>query len=109
MHPIRARRRLMTYTEASALAVVLAVVTDVWVLRTVLVRRRLFWVSYAIVVAFQLAVNGVLTGLGIVRYDPHRIVGWRIAWAPIEDLGFGFALVLCALSTWVWLGRRGIG
>jgi lycopene cyclase domain-containing protein len=99
----------MTYTEASALAVALAVVADVWILRTALVRRRLFWVSYAIVVAFQLAVNGVLTGLGIVQYDQRRIIGWRIAWAPVEDLGFGFALVLCALSTWVWLGRRGIG
>jgi lycopene cyclase domain-containing protein len=99
----------MTYTEASGLAVALAVVADVWVLRTALVRRRVFWVSYAIVVAFQLAVNGVLTGLGIVRYDRQRIVGWRIAWAPVEDLGFGFALVLCALTTWVWLGRRGVG
>ena len=99
----------MTYTAASALAVLLAVVADVWVLRTALVRRRMFWVSYAIVVAFQLAVNGVLTGLDIVQYDRQRIVGWRIAWAPVEDLGFGFALVLCALTTWVWLGRRDIG
>jgi lycopene cyclase domain-containing protein len=99
----------MTYTEASALAVALAVVFDLWIARTSLVRRRLFWVSYAIVVAFQLAVNGVLTGLRIVRYDRHRIVGWRIAWAPVEDLGFGFALVLLALTTWVWLGRRAVG
>lgn len=98
----------MTYTEASGLAVALAVIADVWILRTGLVRRRGFWVSYAIIVGFQLAVNGVLTGLGIVRYDPHRIVGWRLAWAPVEDLGFGFALVLCALTTWVWLDRRGI-
>jgi lycopene cyclase domain-containing protein len=98
----------MTYTVASGLAVALAVVADVWVLRTALVRRRVFWVSYAIVVAFQLAVNGVLTGLDIVQYDRQRIVGWRIAWAPVEDLGFGFALVLCALTTWVWLGRRGV-
>ena len=97
----------MTYTEASALAVALAVVVDLWIMRTALVRRRIFWVSYVIVVAFQLAVNGVLTGLDIVRYDPNRIVGPRIAWAPVEDLGFGFALVLLTLTTWVWLGRRG--
>lgn len=97
----------MTYTAASLLAVALATIVDLRILRTALVRRRLFWVSYAIVVAFQLAVNGVLTGLRVVRYDPHRIIGWRIAWAPVEDLGFGFALVLFALATWVWLGRRG--
>ena len=96
----------MTYTEASAGAVLLAVVADLGLWRTGLVRRRVFWVSYAIVVTFQLIVNGVLTGLSIVRYAPRVIVGWRVAWAPLEDLGFGFALVLLTLSTWVWLGRH---
>ena len=32
----------------------------------------------------------------------------RVAHAPVEDLLFGFALVLYALSVWVWLGRRGV-
>ena len=27
---------------------------------------------------------------------------------PVEDLVFGFALVLLSLSIWVWLGRRGV-
>ena len=49
----------------------LAVAADLWLWRTTLVRRRVFWVSYAIVVAFQLVVNGILTGLSIVRYDPR--------------------------------------
>jgi lycopene cyclase domain-containing protein len=48
----------------------------------------------------------VFTGRDIVRYSPSAIIGWRIAYAPIEDLGFGFALVLVTLSVWVWLGRR---
>ena len=96
----------MSYTEASALGVLLAVAADLWGWRTMLVRRRVFWVSYAIVLAFQLVVNGILTGLRIVRYDPGEILGLRIAWAPVEDLGFGFALALFTLSTWVWLGRR---
>ena len=96
----------VTYTEASAAAVVLSVAADLWLWRTVLVRRRVFWMSYAIVLAFQLVVNGILTGLSIVRYAPRVILGLRVAWAPVEDLGFGFALVLFTLSTWVWLGRR---
>ena len=29
----------------------------------------------------------------------------RIVYAPVEDLLFGFALVLFAVSTWVRLGR----
>jgi lycopene cyclase domain-containing protein len=76
------------------------------VLRTALVRRRVFWVAYAIVLAFQLLSNGVLTGRGVVRYDEHAIAGARVVFAPVEDLLFGFALVLLTQSSWVWLGRR---
>jgi lycopene cyclase domain-containing protein len=63
-------------------------------------------VAYAIVLACQLLANGVLTGRGVVRYDERAIVGWRLVHAPVEDLLFGFALVLLTQATWVWLGRR---
>lgn len=96
----------MSYTALASLAVVVAVAVDLGVLRTRLVTRRVFWAAYAIVFAFQLLVNGVLTGRGVVRYDRHAIVGARIAYAPVEDLFFGFALVTLTLSAWVWLGRR---
>lgn len=96
----------MTYTIASAATVVVAAGLDLVVLRTQLLTRRVFWVSYAIVLAFQLLVNGVLTGLRIVRYDPRQIIGWRIAYAPVEDIGFGFGVVVATLAIWVWLGRR---
>ena len=52
--------------------------------------------------------NGILTGRHIVIYDPAVILGLRIVYAPVEDLLFGFALVLLTLSLWVWLGRRGV-
>ena len=82
------------------------VVVDLIVLRTQLLRSRLFWASYGIVVFFQLIVNGVLTGLGIVQYDPRVILGLRLAYAPVEDLGFGFALVTLTLVLWARLDRR---
>lgn len=96
----------MTYTVAACLGVLGAVVLDVLLLRTRLLRRKAFWTAYAIVLAFQLVVNGLLTGLRIVRYDPSTIIGWRLAYAPVEDLLFGFALASATLSLWVWLGRR---
>lgn len=98
----------MTYTAAAVLGVLGALVVDLFVLRTRLVRRRVFWATYPIIVGFQLLSNGILTGRGIVRYDPHAIIGWRLAYAPVEDLLFGFAMVLLTLSGWVWLGRRGV-
>ena len=112
----------MSYTTLALLGVLAVVVLDLAVLRTRLLRRRVFWTSYAIVVLFQLVTNGVLTGLRIVRYDGGVIVGsstpldspppflgdGRIAFAPLEDLLFGFALVLLTQVLWVWLGRRGV-
>jgi lycopene cyclase domain-containing protein len=94
------------YTAAALVAIAAAVLMDLAVLRTRLLRTRLFWASYAIVVFFQLIVNGILTGLGIVQYDPDVILGIRLVYAPIEDLGFGFGLVTLTLVMWTWLGRR---
>ena len=112
----------MTYTQVALLGILLAAAADLWVFRTRLLRRRVFWTSYAIIVFFQLISNGMFTGFNIVRYDGEAIIGstspasgsptffgdGRIAFAPIEDLLFGFALVLLSLSSWVWLGRRGV-
>ena len=98
----------MTYTAAALLGVAGALAVDILLLRTRLVTRKVFWATYPIILAFQLLSNGILTGRDIVRYDPAAIVGLRIVYAPVEDLFFGFALVLLTLSVWVWLGRRGV-
>ncbi|GAA0944169.1 lycopene cyclase domain-containing protein [Virgisporangium aurantiacum] len=98
----------MTYTVAAVLGALAAVGVDLFVLRTRLLARGLFWATYPIIIGFQLLSNGILTGRGVVRYDPDAIIGVRIAYAPVEDLVFGFALVLASLSTWVWWGRRGV-
>ena len=96
----------MTYSWLSLLAILASIACDVLGLKTFLLRRKAFWTAYAILFVFQLLVNGLLTGLRIVRYDPGAITGLRLAYAPIEDLGFGFALILLTLSCWVWLNRR---
>lgn len=94
----------MTYTFSAAFAVGFVIAFDLWVSRRRLITRRVFWTSYAIIVFFQLIVNGLLTGFEIVRYDPARIIGVRIVFAPAEDLLFGFAMVLLTLTLWVWAG-----
>ncbi|HET9516887.1 MAG TPA: lycopene cyclase domain-containing protein [Actinoplanes sp.] len=98
----------MSYTVAALLGVAGAIAVDLLVLRTRLLRRAAFWATYPIIITFQLLSNGVLTGRDIVRYDPAAIIGLRIVYAPVEDLLFGFAMILLTLSTWVWLGRRGV-
>jgi lycopene cyclase domain-containing protein len=96
----------VSYSALAVIAVVAVLVVDLAVLRTRMVTRRAFWVSYAIVVVFQLLMNGVLTGLDVVVYDPAAIWGPRIAYAPVEDLLFGFALVTLTLASWAAVNRR---
>ena len=112
----------MTYTQIALLAALIMIAADIYVFKTKLLTRRVFWVSYSIVIFFQLVTNGMLTGFGIVKYDGAAIIGstspqdgspqmlgdGRIMFAPVEDLFFGFSLVLLTLVLWVWLGRAGI-
>ena len=96
----------MSYTALAVVGVVAALVLDLALLRTRVVTRRAFWTSYAIVLTFQLLTNGWLTGRDIVVYDDDAILGWRLVFAPVEDLLFGFSLVLQTTAWWVWWGRR---
>ena len=96
----------MTYTSLAVVGIVFAVLLDQLLLTTNLLRRKVFWVSYAIMVVFQLLTNGVLTGRDIVIYNPHDITGAHLVYAPIEDLAFGFSLIVQTLAWWVWWGRR---
>jgi lycopene cyclase domain-containing protein len=96
----------MSYTVTAALGVAIALLLDVVVLRSRLVLGRVFWITYAIVLVFQLVFNGILTGREVVRYAPSVILGPRVFGAPVEDLAFGFALVLVTLSLWVFWSRR---
>jgi hypothetical protein len=112
----------MTYTGIGFAAVLIALIVDLFMLRTRMVTRKAFWISYAIILFFQLIANGMFTGFGIVLYSGDAIIGstspesgpppmfgdGRIAFAPAEDLLFGFSLVLLSLALWVWFGRRGL-
>lgn len=93
------------YTVGAIVAVVFGVLVDLVVLRTRLLTRRTFWIAYVIILAFQFLINGLLTGLPVVLYSPDVILGTRWFYAPVEDIGFGFGLVLVTLSAWDWLGR----
>jgi lycopene cyclase domain-containing protein len=96
----------VSYTALALLAVAAAVALDLAVLRTRLLVRRAFWTAYAIIVVFQLVTNGWLTGRDIVTYDDNTVVGVRLVFAPVEDLLFGFSLVVQTLAWWVWWGAR---
>jgi lycopene cyclase domain-containing protein len=92
-----------SYTVGAIGAVALALGVDRWVVRSRLVGQRGFWAAYAIILVFQLAVNGVLTAPPVVAYNPDVVLGWRLVYAPVEDLLYGFALILLTLAGWTRL------
>lgn len=96
---------MITYTLLAGVAVMAVFVFGLVALKSQLFSSSKFWIAYAIVVFFQLLSNGYLTSQGIVLYNPDVITGTRIAYAPIEDLFFGFALVTLTMFIWERIGE----
>jgi lycopene cyclase domain-containing protein len=97
---------MITYSLIAGIVLIAVFAFELVVLRSGLIGLTRFWIAYGIVAFFQLITNGYLTGLEIVTYNPELIAGTRIAYAPIEDLFFGFALVSLTMFIWTKLGSK---
>ncbi|TSA20552.1 MAG: lycopene cyclase domain-containing protein [Actinomycetales bacterium] len=97
----------MIYTDIALGGVIAAVLFDMYGAKTMLLTKSVFWTSYAIILPFQLVTNWWLTSRNIVMYSSDAIIGRKVCSAPVEDLLFGFALVLAVMSLWVYWGRKG--
>jgi len=97
------------YTLATLVAVAVVVLIELLWARTGIFATVQYWISMGIVFTFQVAVDGWLTKLSdpIVLYDPRQFSGIRFPLdIPIEDFGFGFALVTSVIIAWKLAGRR---
>ncbi len=83
----------LTYTQITVYALIITIFFDIFVTKNSLLSTLRFWLSYAIILPFQLVTNWWLTSREIVTYNPDSIIGLRVAGAPFEDLIFGFAMV----------------
>ena len=100
------------YTLASVVAVIAVVVVELTWLRTGIFATATYWISYGIIVFFQVLVDGWLTKLSapIVLYNREHFSGWRVPFdIPVEDFLFGFALVTLPIMLWERAGRRRAG
>jgi lycopene cyclase domain-containing protein len=91
------------YTVPALVAVIAVCALEFGVLRTGLFRKPAYWISMAIVLGFQIPVDGWLTKLSapIVVYDEHHTSGIRFPFdIPVEDFLFGFAMVTAVLLLW---------
>ena len=90
----------MIYSDIALNAVFLAVVLDLFLLKSQMMTRGIFWLTYFLILPFQLLTNWWLTSNEIVMYSLSDITGQRLAGAPIEDLLFGFSMILLTISAW---------
>ncbi|MBM3655955.1 MAG: lycopene cyclase domain-containing protein [Actinobacteria bacterium] len=98
----------MSYTQLALLSIPLVFVFDVYITKSRILTRKSFWNAYAIMLFFQIITNWWLTSRGILTYNPEVIIGVRIASAPVEDLLFGFSMIVMVISQWIYWGRRGV-
>ncbi|MDY0289384.1 MAG: lycopene cyclase domain-containing protein [Sphaerochaeta sp.] len=95
--------RAQAYTVLALLSLAL------WIAGTLLVRPRLLlqistlWFMLLSAVAFLL-VNGFLTGIPIVLYNPEAIWGIRIITIPLEDLFYNIGMLGFFLLSYETLG-----
>jgi lycopene cyclase domain-containing protein len=98
----------MNYSQIAFTSALTFAAIDLFILKHSLLKTKYFWTSYAIILPFQLLTNWWLTSRNIVMYSDEAIIGLRIASAPVEDLFFGFTLILGVLHIWEYLGRKGM-
>ena len=96
----------MIYSDIALNAVFLAVVLDLFLLKSQMMTRGIFWLTYFLILPFQLLTNWWLTSNEIVMYSLSDITGQRLAGAPIEDLLFGFSMILLTISAWEFFKSR---
>ena len=97
------------YTLPAIVSVVLVCMLELLVLRTGLFHKPAYWISMAIVLGFQILMDGWLTKLSapIVIYNERHTSGLRFPWdIPVEDFLFGWALVTAVLLLWVKQGQK---
>lgn len=96
----------MIYSDIALDSVLVAVLLDLFILKSQMITRGIFWITYALILPFQLLTNWWLTSKDIVMYSSDQIIGRRLAGAPIEDLLFGFSMIVLSLALWEFFSKR---
>jgi len=65
-----------------------------------LLKKKEFYLFIVIILSFKFLVNGYLTGVNIVIYNPKFFLGVRLGSIPLEDFLFGFSMVSLGIISW---------
>ncbi|NQW30219.1 MAG: lycopene cyclase domain-containing protein [Ignavibacteria bacterium] len=73
---------------------------DIYITKTKVVTRGVFWIFLAVMYFFKLLMNGYLTWRPIVIYNPDHFMNLRIGTIPAEDFIYAFTLVTLPIILW---------
>ncbi len=93
------------YTLAALLSLALPFVLEAFY-RTGIFRRPVFYVTLIVMFFFMFFVNGHLTSVPVVLYNPSSFSGLRLGTIPAEDFLFAFSMVVSTLIFWEYFKRR---
>ena len=82
----------MIYSDIALDAVLVAVLLDLFILKSQMITRGIFWITYALILPFQLLTNWWLTSKNIVMYSSDQI--------------FGFSMIVLSLALWEFFSKR---
>ncbi len=95
------------YTMLVAYALALIPIVDK-ILKTGILKRSLTYIFLLISTGLMLIFNGYLTARPVVLYNADYQLDWRVFTIPVEDFGYGYALLLLTLMLYEYLKRRAI-
>lgn len=96
------------YTGLTLISLGIAGLLEI-VLKVKVLSRKNSYPFFAIVIFLILIFNGYLTARPVVLYDPVYQLDFRIITIPIEDFGYGFALILLNIIIFEKLKETGNG
>jgi len=91
---------LKEYTLFSVIAMLITLGLDIYITKTKVVTRGVFWIFLAVMYFFKLLMNGYLTWRPIVIYNPDHFMNLRIGTIPAEDFIYAFTLVTLPIILW---------
>jgi len=62
--------------------------------------------SLGVMILVSVIFDNLIVGLGIVEYDPIRILGLKLGLAPIEDFGYAIVGAFAIPALWERLGKN---
>lgn len=95
----------MEYTYLVIVTSTFVIVLDI-TLKTYLLKQKLFWIYWGVIVVLMFIVNGYLTWRPIVIYNETKMLGLRLFTIPVEDFFFGFSLIGLNLIIWEFYNKK---